>query len=334
MTSQLQEHIRHLQLCVYILLGLIVVGAVGLRVTGEHSWFDAVYLTTIILTTVGMEAATDGEKPIALFLMLGGIFTTIYAAGNVVAFLASGEATLYLNHKRLMRMIQKLNGHYIVVGYGRMGRALCAALREKHQPFVLIEFQEEKALLAEENGILVIRGNAMEEEVYHEARIEHASGLAACLPKDADNVFVTLTARELSQNLNIISRTEDPETHSKLIRAGADRVVCPPVLSASKVMAMLTTPVVDHGAHADIMDVSTEIEMHKIPVDQLPLLLDKPLAENHVRTRTGMTVVAVDREAKRDFNPTALFSPKRGDVLTVVGPQGGLQKMKDFYGKR
>jgi len=330
-TKQLQEHIQHLRFCVYMLLALILTGTIGLRMTGEHSWFDAVYLTTIILTTVGMESATGAERPIALFLMLGGIFTTIYAAGNVVAFVASGDATVYFNRKRIEKMIEKQKGHYVVVGFGRMGRALCAALKEKEEPFILIERSEEKADEAEELGYLVLRENAMEEEAYKEARIDKAYGLATCLPKDADNVFVTLTARELNADLNIISRTEDPNTHSKLIRAGADRVVCPPVLSASKILAMMVTPEVDHGPHAHVMDANTEIEMLRLSVDKFPALVDKPLAENHVRTRTGMTVIAIDRGDKRDFNPTALFSPKRGDVLTVVGPKGGVVKMKEFY---
>ncbi len=327
------QSLRHLKLCGWLLFILIGGGTLGFYLTDqEHSLFHAFYLTIIILTTVGMEAAEGPERVVALFLMVGGIFTTIYAAGNLVAFIIDGEINKILGKKQLKDRIEKLNQHYIIVGFGRMGRALCAALHEKGQPFILVEKDPERLAMATGLGYLYVEGDAMDEATYEAARIVQARGLATCLPSDAANVYVTLLARGFSADLNIIAREEDINTHSKLIRAGADRVVCPPVLSAGKILAMMVTPVVDHGEHADEVSIDTKIEVHEVPVAEFPALVDRPLADNHVRTRTGMTVVAIDRGNKREMNPTALFSPLIDDRLILVGPEGGLEKMKELYG--
>lgn len=300
----------------------------------EHSFFHAFYLTLVVLTTVGMEAAKGDERIVATVLMIGGIFTTIYAAGTLVTFIVDGQMTRMLKKRRIKMQISNLTDHYIIVGFGRMGRALCADLSEKDVPFVLIEMDSERISLAEELGYAVLQGDAHDEEIYQCAGIERAKGLATCLPGDADNVYVTLTARGFSEDLNIIARTEEERTHTKLIRAGADRVVCPPVLSASKIMAMMVTPIVDHGPHCDEVDSSTPIELFTAPIEEFPALIDRPLAENHVRTRTGMTVVAVDRGKKRDLNPTALFTPQSGDQLVLVGPPNGMKRMTYLFGEK
>jgi voltage-gated potassium channel len=325
---------RQLRLSVILILALVVMGTVGLHVTGGHSWFQSLYLTTIILTTVGMEPVGGAEKPVAMLLMIGGIFTTVYAAGNLVAFVVGGEIRKHMERRKILQQIAKLRQHHIIVGYGRMGKALCAALAEKKAPFVLVERSPAKVQEAEHRGYLVIVGDAQEESVFEEAKIHHARSLAACLPKDADNVFITLTARAMNASLNIISRAEEPSTEPKLIRAGADRVICPPVLSATKVSSMMLNPVTDHGEHATFVATSTGIRILEIPADELPILIDKPLGENHVRTRTGVTVVAVDRRTKRELNPTALFIPGRGDKLILVGPEGFEAKLRELYGPK
>ncbi|MCB1230398.1 MAG: potassium channel protein [Verrucomicrobiae bacterium] len=318
-----------------LLFALIAIGTIGFVVADpEHSLFHAFYLTLIVLTTVGMEAAEGHERIVASILMIGGIFTTIYAAGTLVTFIVDGELTRFIKKRKLMTRISKFQDHYLVVGFGRMGRALCATLQEKGVPFVLIERDPKRLYAAEELGYAIVQGDAHDEKVYETAGIERAKGLATCLPGDADNVYVTLTARGFSEDLNIIARAEDERTHTKLIRAGADRVVCPPVLSAGKAVAMMVTPIVDHGPHCDITSPDTPIELFNAPIEDFPVLLNKPLAENHVRTRTGMTVVAIDRGKKRDLNPTALFTPQAGDQLVLVGPPNGMKRMAYLFGPK
>jgi voltage-gated potassium channel len=323
---------RQLRISVILIVVLLIGGTVGLHVTGKGSWVHCIYLTVTILTTVGMEPASEAEKPMALALMIGGIFTTVYAAGNLVAFVVGGEIQKHMERRKITQQISKLKHHHIIVGYGRMGKALCASLEEKKVPFVLVERSPLKIQEAEHRGYLVVAGDAVEESAFDEARIKHARALASCLPKDADNVFVTLTARAMSPDLNIISRAEEPSTQPKLIRAGANRVICPPVLSATKVSSMMLNPLEDHGEHATSVKRSTGIHIVELSVDELPVLIDKPLGETYVRTKTGMTLVAVDRGMQRELNPSSLFVPLTGDKLIFVGPDGGELKLRELYG--
>jgi voltage-gated potassium channel len=323
---------RQLRLSVILIVALVIGGTVGFHVIGGESWVHCIYLTITILTTTGMEPASDAEKPVALALMVGGIFTMVYAAGNLVAFFVGGEIQKHMERRKITQQIGKLKQHHIIVGYGRMGKALCATLAEKKAPFVLVERNSAKIQEAEHRGYLVIAGDAIEESAFEEARIKYARALAACLPKDADNVFVTLTARAMNPDLNIISRAEEPSTQPKLIRAGADRVICPPVLSANKVSSMMLNPTEDHGEHATAVKKSTGIHIVEMSVDELPVLIDKSLGENYVRTKTAMTLVAVDRGAQRELNPSALFVLLDGDKLIFVGPDGGDVNLREHYG--
>ncbi len=289
-------------------------------------------MTLIVLTTVGAETPQGDEKIVASLLMVGGILTGMYATGAMVSFVVGGDFKRYWLKRKMDKNLDKLEGHYIVVGFGRMGRALCEDLCERRFPFVLIERREKRAESAREKGYLVVEGDAHNEEVYEEARIEIAKGLATCLPGDADNVYVTLTARGFNSDLNITARAEDSKTHTKLIRAGADRVVCPPVLSASRVMNMMISPETDFWDHLADCSIDVPIELFESAVEDFPKLIDRPLAANHVQTRTGMTIVAVDRDGKREMNPTAEFSPIKGDKLTLVGSAQGMKMMTEFYG--
>lgn len=323
---------KQLRVSGVLLIALVIMGTVGFHFADGASWIHCVYLTITILTTTGMEPATDAEKPVALALMVGGIFTTVYAAGNLVAFVVGGEIQQHMERRKILQQIAKLKQHHIIVGYGRMGKALCSTLAEKKVPFVLIERNAMKIQEAEHRGYLVIAGDAVEESAFEEARIKYARALASCLPKDADNVFVTLTARAMNPDLNIISRAEEPTTQPKLIRAGADRVICPPVLSATKVSAMMLNPTDDHGEHAVSVKKSTGIHIVEMSVDELPVLIDKPLGENYVRTKTAMSLIAVDRASQRELNPSSLFVPLAGDKLIFVGPDGGEVQLREHYG--
>ncbi len=315
------------------MIGLLASATVGFCVASpDHGWFSAFYLTLNVLTTLGAESPVGDEKIVATFLMIGGILTAMYATSAMVSFIVGGELKRYLLKRKMDKILDKLKGHYIVVGFGRMGSALCEDLKERGNSFVLIERDPARVEIARERGYLVVEGDAHHECVYETAKIEEAKGLASCLPGDADNVYVTLTVRGFSRDINITARAEDSKTHTKLMRAGADRVVCPPVLSASKVLSMMVTPEMDFGDHLDECGTNVPIELFESDAEDFPKLIDRSLASNHVRTRTGLTVVAVDRNGKREMNPTALFSPIKGDRLTLVGPCYGMERLKEFFG--
>lgn len=329
---------QKLKLSLYVLVTLLLIGASGFMLLGDdRSVFESIYVTLLILTTVGMKEASiklnEAEQAWAVVLMVAGISTALYAAGNLVALIIEGDLRRMFGRRQLKSKIDRLDNHYIVCGFGRMGRALCRSLADKGVPFVLIELDTARTTLADELGYLYVVGDATLERVLQEARIDKAAGLATCLQSDADNVFVTLTARELNAELQIIARAERSETEPKLKRAGANRVICLPVLGANKITRMLLTPAVE-----ELLDLAVsgpDIEVSKVRMTDLPLAVGHQLKSLHLGGKTGTMVVAVVHEAgHRTLSPPPDLTLKQGDELIVVGAQGSVSSLVQRFGSK
>lgn len=325
---------QKLYLSLIILFGLMGVGAAGFYVLGDNrDLFESVYVTVVILTTVGMKETSvklnSAEQVWALVLMLAGISTALYAAGNLVAFIIEGDMRRLYGRRQLQNKIDKLVDHYIFCGFGRMGKALCASLAQRGAPFVLIEWDTDKTAIADELGYLYIVGDAMSEQTLKLAHVDKAKGLSTCLPSDADNVFVTLTARGLCEQITISARSELKETESKLLWAGATRVICMPDLGASKVTRMLLTPTVDELIELAV--AGPDIEVSKLSIKELHGASGKTLRELDLRSKMGITVVAVHEDGRREFSPASDLNLSDGDELIVIGPSGGIERVMEFF---
>ncbi len=322
---------KQLWISVTILVLMLLVGAVGFYWLSEKlTFFECVYLAALILTTVGMkENGVDlnaAQQGWALIIMLVGISAALYAASNLVAFIIDGEIRRIFGRRQLQSKIDRMKDHYIVCGFGRMGKALCAKLNEKGTPFILIDQNAPRAQEADALGYTYLNGDAMSEHTLQAARIHAARGLATCLHSDADNVFVTLTARGLNDKLTIIARAEEIEAQPKLQRAGADRVICPPVLGANQVMHMLLSPGIDELLELAV--TGPDLEISKIRVAQLPKAVDRPLRQLAPPNETGLMVVALVRpDGTRQFNPPPNTLLKQDDEIIVVAQAGGVEKM-------
>lgn len=263
--------------------------------------------------------------------MLVGIFLAAAAASNLVAFAIDGELSKHFGRRKLDKQIASLDGHYVIVGFGRMGRSLCEQMQAKGEPYVLIERDGDKAEEAEAAGHLCIHGDATDELVLHRAAIDKAMGLATCLPNDPANVFVTLTARGIRPHMDIVARAEEPATEAKLTKAGATRVICPPVVGASRLREMLIKPVItdlipENSAEADALDVCV------FRVDALPKLVGRTLAEADITGQTGMIVTALERDKQLSFAPPSDTTLADTDRLYVMGPDGGSANLLQVFG--
>jgi voltage-gated potassium channel len=312
-----------------ILVGLTAVGTLGLMVTGDRGLFDAVYLTVVILTTVGMEAPTNGaERVWALALMLGGIGTVLYATGQMVSFVVEGHLKQLIGRRKVTERIRKLDGHFIIAGFGRMGQALCATMTYHGRPFVLIENDPRHLRDAEELGYLCVEGNAMYDAILEEAGIGRASGLATCLSKDADNVLITLTARGLKPELTITARCDEAETEPKLRRAGADRVICPAVIGAVRASDQMLNPQVDDMLELD--GLWPDLELSRVSLTRFPGFTERPLREVHRLLGDKTIVVALIRsDGTRLFRPGPETPAQRDDQLIIIGDTGCVRRMVD-----
>ena len=318
---------------------LLVFGTAGFFVVDhlddtpeQRSLFGALYFTLIVLTTVGMEGPTsDLERKFAAVLMLVGIFLVAAAASNLVAYAIDGELNQHLQKRRLRKMIRNMDRHFIVVGYGRMGRALCNQLRDAGRDHVLIERKASLAEHARQHGIAVIEGDGTDEETLAEAGIATAAGLASCLPSDPANVFVTLTVRGLRPDMTIVARAEDPATEPKLARAGATSVICPPVVGATRLRETLIQPgVIDllPAEHAD----ADEIDVCNAAVARLPGLIGQSLADARITDRTELIVAAIDRAGRKTFQPDPSTVLEADDHLIAIGPEGGIERLREAFG--
>ena len=327
--DQAADRRRQLAISVGVVAFVGLAGVAGFYLLGDDtSLFHAVAITAKVLSTVGdiNQELNEAQQVWEVILMTCGIIAVLYAAGNLVAFLIGGEMRRLLGRQQLQKKIERLENHYIVCGFGRMGRTLCEALAEKDAAFVLIEHDAELTAEADRLGYLYVRGDATSEEVLCTVRIDHARGLAACLAGDAENVFVTLTARGLNDTLTIIARSENIETEAKLHRAGADRVICTPRLGANRIMSMML-----HPAVVELMDLAVsgpDLEISKVSLDRLPQAVGQTLADLALPAKTGMMVVAlVHGDGRRRFNPPPDVQFERGDEMIVIGPSGGVERM-------
>lgn len=226
------------------------VGTIGYVLAGWH-WIDAVYMVTITIFGVGYSEVKPIDDPwLKLFTMgviLAGCSSLIYVVGGIVQMLAEGEVRRMLGVRNRSREIGQLSDHTIICGYGRVGQMLAAELASQGQSLVIIDREGPRVKKALADGFLAVEGDAVEDETLHRAGLYQATTLATVLPDDATNVFITLTARDLSETIRIIARAEAPCTERKLIRSGATNVVMPAAMGAIRI-AQLASVQCDHDA--------------------------------------------------------------------------------------
>jgi voltage-gated potassium channel len=332
----LDRKIRRIRISLGILVALFATSTlVYWGLGGRHTLFDAVWMTLQVLTTVGDTGfeRNSAEKAWSMVLMAGGVVTVFYLGINVFEFVLDGDLRQLLGRLKMMSRIKKMKNHIVVCGFGRMGRALCEGLDEKGHPFVAIDVDSDTLSIAGERGYPHLVGDAMSDELLIEAQIESSRGVACCLPEDADNVFVTLTARELAPNIPIVAKANYPTSVERIRRAGATHVLNPSGLAAGRAMRKLMLPAVDELL--EIVVHGPDLEVSKVSYSHLPGAADKPLRELQMPNRTGLLVVAViHKDGSRSFNPVPDTRLTAGDELIVIGPHGGVDKLMELFGEK
>lgn len=311
-----------LSMCLLVLL--FIIGTAGYVLIGGRSLFEALYITVVILTTVGLkeggEQLSNAELAWSMVLMLVGIGTVLYTTSIVVAFFVDGQMRTLLGRRQQMNRINSLDGHFIVIGFGRMGQAICQTLHYKDTPFVLIETREDRIAQAQGLGYLCHQGDAMQEMTLLQVGVDRANGLATCLPDDASNVFVTLTARSMNEQLMIVARAESTETERKMMRAGATRVICPPVIGASRVTDMLLNPAVEEMLELD--GHWPDLELSKLSMQRFPAAVGQTIGELILAEDDVMVAAIVSADGTRKLHPPADTVLDAGDEIVIVCATG------------
>ena len=315
--------------------GLVVVsstcaiGVAGYVIAG-WSVLDAVYMVAITIYGVGYgevrPISDPGLKLFTLGLVVAGCSSAIYVLGGFVQMIAEGEIQRALGARRMSRGIEKAKDHTIICGYGRVGQRLVDELHQSAISFVIVDRNAERLAEAERDGLLVIVGDASEETVLLQAGVERAAVLATVLPGDAENVFVTLTARELNNDIQIIARGESQATERKLLRSGANRVVLPTQIGAAKIAQLIASPTVeslvgDVRAFARLnQDLETfGLGMLEIPIEENSALAGSTIREVELTGDGGHVVVAIKRSSGDVIrNPKMDETVQANDKLIVL----------------
>jgi voltage-gated potassium channel len=326
----------HLKLALCMLVVIILLSTAGYMLIEGWSPLDAFYMTFITVSTVGFKEVRDlspAGKVLTILVILGGTGTAGYSIGLIVQAFMGGEVRRLLGRNRLSGEIAKMHDHFIVCGLGRMGRLLCEELSQAGVRFVIVEKSPDMLGQFDGRGWPYIVGDAADSAVLEAAGIGRARGLASVVGEDADNVFVTLTARQLNKDLKIISRAEQTETVSKLHTAGADRVVSPHMIGATRIAQLIVRP--DLVEFVDVVTSSgpTEFQMDELKLGPDSRLAGRTIGESHIRQEFSSTIVAIKKQdGSTVFHPTADVRLELGDVLIVIGPRGAPRRFAERVG--
>lgn len=319
-------------------VALVVLSTAGYMIIEQRSLFDGLYMTIITVTTVGsysLPEMTAAGRWWTLGVVIGGVGLVAATFSVSVAALTEGTIHKALGRRQVLRAIERLNGHTIVCGFGRMGSMVVDSLQAAGREVVVVDQRADLFDRPETGSALHVVGDAQDEATLAAAGIERAAHLVTCLPDDADNVFLTLTARQMNPDLRVVARAEQPSTESKLRHAGATRVICPQIIGASRMVNLILKPAV-----ADFFEMASkgvDLEMEQLLIGPKSPLAGRTLRELALPTKTGATVVAVlSAEGKTTYNPSPDYSIVPGDTLILVGRKGSataVQKLQDAGGE-
>ena len=307
--------------------GAILVGTTMFHLLEGWSILDSLYVTAQTVTTVGfgdLAPKTPFGRAFAVLFMMASVGIVLYALTSTVQAIVHSELFATYGHSRKM---SKMRDHFIICGAGRVGSHLIRNLSDANGTFLVIETDSAKVEALTDLGITVLPRDATLEESLREAGVEYARGLASCLPDDADNVYVVLTARDLNPNLHIVARAAEEQAESKLIRAGANRVVAPTIIGGHRMAMALTKPAV-----GDFLDSVTanhlELGFEQLEVDPASTLVGRRLKESVIRSELNIVIVSIRRnDGEIIFNPSGETGIEGGDMLIAIGNSESLSRL-------
>ena len=320
---------------VIAIICVIAIGTIGYMLIEQWSLFDAFYMTIITLTTVGYDEVhhlSQTGRAFSIVLILCGVGTMFYMFGVAAKVLLEGEIREILGRKKLTKKIENLKNHYIICGYGRMGKVICNEMIQSGSQFLVIEKTAE-VLADMDKDILALQGDSTQDAVLKAGGIEKAIGLISVLSSDADNLYVVLSARGLNPKLRIVARASEEGVESKLLRAGADKVISPYHLGGLRIAHTVLKPAV-----VDFIEFATkrgniELQMEEIKVKGTSHIVERSLDECGIRKEMRIIIVAIKRETgEMEFNPTSTCIIKPGDTLVAMGETKQLEELEELVG--
>jgi voltage-gated potassium channel len=315
------------------LAGAILFGTVGFHLVEGWTLADSLYVTVQTLTTVGygdIPPQSARGRTFAVLVMLIGAGGVALAVSTIVQSIVQLELISTFGQRRLSRRMSKLRDHYIICGSGRVGSHLVRDLLRDSLPFVVIEKDQQRAAEFSQRGVNVLVSDATLEESLREVGVEHAKGLAACLPDDADNVYVVLTARDLNPQLHIVARAAEEQAEAKLLRAGANHVVAPTIIGGHRMAVALTRPVVGEFFEA-VVSNKLGLGFEQVEVNSVSTLIGKKLGSTAIASELDVVIISIRRrDGEILFNPASEVFIEDKDLLIAIGRTESLIKLNQL----
>jgi voltage-gated potassium channel len=327
---------KKVMLALGLMMSLVIIGTVGYALIEDYGFIDALFMSVITLGTVGyreVQPLSDAGKIFTIFLIIAGIGSVAYGVTQAVEYVIS---TIVFRRRRMERNIAKLSGHVIICGYGRIGRQVTDRLKARGVQFVIIEQNAETREVLDGLGYLYVDGNATDDGALKRAQIATAKTIVATLPTDADNVYVTLSVRNLRPDIRIVARASDAASTTKLLQAGADKVISPYEIGGRYIANAVMRPHVVNFmdvVNASSKDAAQSMEIEELEVTNSCSYANKALRDTNIRSELNIIVLAIrkpDGEFEYNPSPTTLLLP--GSMLICIGFMGNLDRLAKLLG--
>jgi voltage-gated potassium channel len=328
---------RRLTRRILLIAGLIfitlIVGTVGFEVIEGYSWFDGFYMTLTTITTVGYQELRPLSRPGRIFnsfLIFFGVTAMFLAVGAMTQTIIELEFDDRYGKRRKKHMIDHLHDHFIVCGFGRVGRNASYEFQRANVPFLVIDRDEQRVAKATSAGMLAIVADATQDDSLREAGVLRAKGLIAALPSDAENLFIILSAKTLKPGLTVVTRVSEEEAGEKLRRAGADTVFTPYTMAGRQLADALLRPLVVEFLDFTRSNIGPKVTMEQVCVSPKSGFTGKTLGQLLELRKSGVIVLAIRKSrGETIFNPPADFEISAGDFLIVMGERPILLELEE-----
>jgi voltage-gated potassium channel len=329
---------RRLTLIGLALAATLLIGTVGFTLIEHYPVFDAFYMTLTTMTTVGymeIHPLSRAGRIFNSFLIFFGVSTIFIAIGAMTQTIIEIEFGDAIGKRRNKRMIDKLKDHYIICGYGRVGRGAANELLRAGVPFVVVDISPERVERALLSGMLAVAADSTRDETLHQVGIERARGLVAALATDADNLFVLLSAKGLNPGIYVATRAAEEGAEEKMRRAGADAVFAPYSITGHRLAQSLLRPHVVQFLDFTTKEVGEDVSIEQVQVAGNSEMVNRTIREMQLRKEVGVIVLAIrNADGSMVFNPPADTAVGGGDYLIVMGRPGNLRSLENLLAGR
>jgi voltage-gated potassium channel len=321
---------KKLFLSIWLLIFINAFGVAGYMIIEGWNFMDSLFMTVITITTVGYSEVHDltpGGEIFTIVLLIVGVGIIFYLLGTEAKLLLEGQLEDLIGRKRLERKIRELKDHYIICGFGRMGKTIAKEFSSKDIDILIIE--KESVPEIERGEFLILQGDANNEDVLKSAGIENAKGLISVLPTDAENLFLVLSARDLNPDLFIVTRAGEESSERKILRAGADRVVSPYYTGGIRIANSILKPAVVDFIEFATKTGNLELQLEEVLLSKGSKLSEMTLEDTGIGRDMGVIIVAIKRQdGSMEFNPNSTSMINSGDTLVALGEASKLKELE------